>query len=162
MESKRMILVADVLKAISDNRSLELFRIVALTKPDADILISKTKLTRKQYYSRMSGLMNAGLIKRKNGKHTLTAFGKVIYDITLTTIQNAINYYWKLKAIDSLAMSNDLPAEEIEKVVHNFIDNKEIKAVLVSDNKFESLPYADAGQQQQKHLRQVKPELLVY
>jgi hypothetical protein len=161
MESKRMILVADVLKAISDNRSLELFRIVALTKPDADILISKTKLTRKQYYSRMSGLMNAGLIKRKNGKHTLTAFGKVIYDIT-STIQNAINYYWKLKAIDSLAMSNDLPAEEIEKVVYNLIDNKEIKAVLVSDNKFESLPYAGAGQQQQKHLRQVKPELLVY
>jgi hypothetical protein len=92
----------------------------------------------------------------------LTAFGKVIYDITLTTIQNAINYYWKLKAIDSLAMSNDLPAEEIEKVVYNLIDNKEIKAVLVSDNKFESLPYAGAGQQQQKHLRQVKPELLVY
>jgi hypothetical protein len=106
--------------------------------------------------------MSAGLIKRKNGKHTLTAFGKVIYDITLTTIENAINYYWKLKAIDSLAMSNDLPAEEIEKVVYNFIDNKEIKAVLVSDNKFESQPYAGAGQQQQKHLHQVKPELLVY
>jgi hypothetical protein len=59
-------------------------------------------------------------------------------------------------------MSNDLPAEEIEKVVYNFIDNKEIKAVLVSDNKFESQPYAGAGQQQQKHLHQVKPELLVY
>jgi hypothetical protein len=110
MESKRMILVADVLKALSDKRSLELFRIVALTKPDADILISKTKLTRKQYYSRMSSLMSTGLIKRKNGKDTLTAFGKVIYDITLTTIENTINYYWKLKAIDSLAMSNDLPA----------------------------------------------------
>ena len=63
-----MISVADVLKAISDKRSLELFRIVALTKPDTDILISKTKLSRKQYYSRMSRLMDAGLIKRKNGK----------------------------------------------------------------------------------------------
>jgi predicted transcriptional regulator len=67
MESK-MISVADVLKAISDKRSLELFRIVALTKPDTDILISKTKLSRKQYYSRMSRLMNAGLIKRKKWK----------------------------------------------------------------------------------------------
>jgi predicted transcriptional regulator len=72
-----MILVTDVLKAISDNRSLELFRIVALTRTDSDTLISKTKLTCKQYYSRMSRLMNAGLIKRKNGKYTLTAFGKV-------------------------------------------------------------------------------------
>jgi hypothetical protein len=65
MESKRIIFVADVLKAISDKWSLELFRIVALTKPDADILISKTKLTRKQYYSICSSLMNTGLIKRK-------------------------------------------------------------------------------------------------
>ncbi len=43
MKSKRIIFVADVLKAISDKWSLELFRIVALTKPDADILISKNK-----------------------------------------------------------------------------------------------------------------------
>jgi len=43
------------------------------------------------------------LIKRKNGKHDVTAFGKVIYD-TQVTIENAINNYWKLKAIDSLGM----------------------------------------------------------
>jgi hypothetical protein len=158
MEAK-MILVTDVLKAISDNMSLELFRIVALTKTDADILIGKTKLTRKQYYSRMSSLMNAGLIKRKSGKHTLTAFGKVIYDITLAAVEDAVNYYWKLKAIDSLAMSNDLPAEELEKVINNFIDNQEIKGVLVSNNRFDSQPYA--AELQQKHLRQLKQELLV-
>jgi hypothetical protein len=52
-----MILVADVLKTISDSKSLELFRIVALTKPDTDILISKTRLTRKQCFSRISRLM---------------------------------------------------------------------------------------------------------
>src|ERR671938_1614534 len=103
-----MILVADVLKTISDNGSLELFRIVALTKQDTDILISKTKLTRKQYYSRMSSLSKAGLVKRKDGKYTLTTFGKVIYD-SIATIENAINYYWKLKAIDSLEISKDLP-----------------------------------------------------
>ena len=63
-----MISVADVLKAISDKKSLELFRIVVLVNQDTDILISKTKLSRKQYYSKMSRLMKAGLIKRKNGK----------------------------------------------------------------------------------------------
>ncbi|MFL6426171.1 MAG: hypothetical protein ACJ71R_21635 [Nitrososphaeraceae archaeon] len=67
----KMILAAEVLKAISDNMSLELFRTVAHAKQDTDILISKTKLTRKQYYSRTSSLTKAGLIKRKNGKHTL-------------------------------------------------------------------------------------------
>jgi predicted transcriptional regulator len=135
----KMILLADVLKAISDNRSLELFRIVALTKPDTDTLISKTKLTRKQYYSRMSSLTKAGLIKRKNGKHTLTAFGKLIYDAQLT-IENAINNYWKLKAIDSLEMSKDLPAKERKKLIDNLIDNQQIKDILVSDDKFHSQP----------------------
>jgi hypothetical protein len=160
METK-MILVADVLKAISDNRSLELFRIVAQTKPDTDILISKTKLTRKQYYSRMSILMNTGLIKRKNGKYTLTAFGKVIYKIILIPVENAINYYWKLKAIDSLELSNDLPAEELEKVIDNFIGSQGIKDVLVSDNKFGSQPYTDAELQQRQLTCQLK-ELLVH
>jgi hypothetical protein len=103
--------------------------------------------------------MNAGLINRKNGKHTLTAFGKVIYDMILVKIENTTNYYWKLKAIDSLEMSNYLPAQELKKVIDSFIDNQEIKAVLVSDNKFNSQLYAGARQQQRT--RQLKPELLV-
>jgi len=130
-----MILVTDVLEAMSDNRSLELFRTIALTRTDSDTLISKTKLSRKQYYSRMSRLMNAGLIKRKNGKYTLTAFGKVIYDIAIATLENAVSNYWKLKAIDSLEMSNELPTEERKKMIDSFIDNQEIKDVLVSSNR---------------------------
>jgi len=61
--------IVHIIKAISDVKSLELFRIVALTKLDTDILISKTKLTRKQYYLRMSSLNEADLVKRKNGKY---------------------------------------------------------------------------------------------
>jgi predicted transcriptional regulator len=131
-----MVLVTtDVLKVLSKEESLELLRIVALTKPDtasADIIITKTKLTRKQYYSRMSSLMKAGLIKRKQGKYTLTAFGKVVYDIIQIKLENAVNNYWKLKALDSLEISNDVPAEERKKLIDNLIDNQEIKDILVS------------------------------
>jgi predicted transcriptional regulator len=156
-----MILVADVLKAISDKRSLELFRIVALTKSDTDILISKTKLTRKQYYSRMSRLMNAGLMKRKNGKYTLTAFGKVIYDIAIASIENAVSNYWKLKAIDSLEMSKALPAEERKKIIDSLIDNQVIKDILDSDDESDSKPYADAEQQQQNRTTTPQMEQLL-
>ena len=88
----------------------------------------------KQFYLRMSGLMKAGLIKRKQGKHTLTTFGKVVYDIILIKIENAINNYWNLKAIDSLEKSNDLPLEERKKLVNELIGNQEIKDILVPDN----------------------------
>jgi hypothetical protein len=107
---------------------------VTLTKPNTEILINKTKLTRKQYYSRMSTLMKAGLIKRMNGKYTLTAFGKLIYYNALIIMENATSRYWKLKAIDSLEMSNDLPVEERKKIIDSFIDNEEIKDVPISNN----------------------------
>lgn len=148
--------IAHIIKAISDVKSLELFRIVALTKPNTEILVSKTKLTRKQYYSRMASLMNAGLVKRKNGKYTLSALGKVIYYISVATIENAVTNYWKLKAIDSLEMSKDLPAEERKKIIDNFIDNQGIKAILESD--FQST--ADTWRQQQRTYK-IKSEILV-
>jgi len=156
-----MILVTDVLEAMSDNRSLELFRTIALTRTDSDTLISKTKLSRKQYYSRMSRLMNAGLIKKKNGKYTLTAFGKVIYDIAIVTLENAVSNYWKLKAIDSLEMSKALPAEERKKIIDSLIDNQVIKDILDSDDESDSKPYADAGQQQQNRTTTPQMEQLL-
>jgi predicted transcriptional regulator len=122
-------MLAKVLKSISDDESLELFRFIANNDSDSESLRNRTEMTRKQYYSRMSRLMKAGLIKRKNGKHNLTAFGRVIYD-TQITIENAINNYWKLKAIDSLEMSDDLPVEERKKLIDNLIENNGIREIL--------------------------------
>ena len=53
-------------------------------------------------------------------------------------MEDATGSYWKLKAIDSLEISNDLPVEERKKMIDSFVDNKKIKDVLISINrKFE-------------------------
>ena len=146
-----MIMVVDVLKAISNEKSLELFRMVALIKQDSDILVSKTKLTRKQYYLRMSTLMKAGLINKEEGKYTLTAFGRIIYHISLAAMENAVNNYWKLKAIESLKKSKDLPATECKKIIDRFIDNPEIKDIFVRDGNMSGpQAHAEVSQQQQQ------------
>ena len=125
-----MLHTADsVLTAISDKQSLELFRYIAVTNGDSDTLRDKLSLTRKQYYSRLSRMTKAGLVKRKNGKHFLTAFGKVVYDAQ-TIIEKAVNNFWKLKAVDSLELSGDLPEEERLKLIDGLLDNKEIKEIL--------------------------------
>ena len=121
--------VDSVLASISDNQSLELFRLIAVTNGTSETLRTKINLTRKQYYSRLSRMTKAGIVKRKNGRHSLTAFGKVVYDAQ-TTIEKAVNSYWKLKAIDSLEMSEDLPNEERLKLIDNLLDNKDIKEIL--------------------------------
>jgi hypothetical protein len=118
-----------VITAISDRESLELFRIIAINSEDSDGLRTKTNLTRKQYYSRLSRMTKAGLVRRKKGKHSLTAFGKVIYDAQ-TIIEKAVNNYWRLKAIDSLEVSNDLPEEERIKLIDSLLDNNHIKEIL--------------------------------
>jgi hypothetical protein len=122
-------MLVKVLKSISNDGSMELFRLIATQRSDSELLRSKTKMTRKQYYSRMSRMMEAGLIGRKHGKHTLTTFGKIVY-YAQTTIENATNYYWNLKAIDSLEMSNDVPVEERKKLVDNLIENDGIREIL--------------------------------
>jgi predicted transcriptional regulator len=123
---------ATVLRTISDDKSLELFKTIAHGIIDSETLKNKTKLTRKQYYSRLARMSKAGLVKKKSGKYLLTVFGRVVYDSQLT-VENALTSYWKLKAIDSLETSNELPKEEQQKLIDALLDDQEIKAILVKD-----------------------------
>jgi len=121
---------ATILRTIADDKSLELFKTIANGTIDSEDLKSKTKLTHKQYYSRLSRMTRAGLVRKKSGKYLLTAFGKIVYD-TQATVDLALSSYWKLKAIDSLEMSNELPKEEQQKLIDALLDNQEIKGILV-------------------------------
>jgi predicted transcriptional regulator len=121
---------ATVLRTIADDKSLQLFKTIAQGTIDSENLKTKTKLTRKQYYSRLSRMTKAGLVRKKSGKYLLTAFGKVVYDAQMT-VESALTSYWKLRAIDSLEMSNELPKEEQQKLIDALLDNQEIKGILV-------------------------------
>jgi hypothetical protein len=136
---------ASVLRSIADDKSLELFRTVAVGETiDSKNLKNKTRLTRKQYYSRLSRMTRAGLVRKKSGKYILTTFGKIVYD-SQAIVENALNNYWKLKAIDSLETSNDLPKEEQKKLIETLLDNQEIKQILVKGGGTIEPPYSQAG-----------------
>ena len=121
---------ANVLRNIGDDKSLDILKTIGQGTIDSDILKSKTKLTRKQYYSRLSRMTKAGLVRKKSGRYLLTAFGKVVFDAE-ATVENALESYWKLRAIDSLEMSNELPREEQQKLIDALLDNQELKGILV-------------------------------
>jgi len=128
-----MVSKVSLLFAISDKQASNIFKSIASADSNTDILITQLKLTRKQYYSRMSRLVQAGLVKRQKGRYLLTAFGKVIYSAQMNLeakIENALSNYWKLKAIDSLEMAS---REETGKVICALIENEEIKSVLLKE-----------------------------
>lgn len=126
-----MVSTADVLDAISDDKSLVLFNTIALSNSDGrDILISKLKLTRKQYYSRISKLVKVDLVVRRNGKYFLTSLGKIVYDAQ-KIIGNAVGDYWKLKAVDTLKITDQMPKEEYNEIINALIENEKIKEGLI-------------------------------
>jgi predicted transcriptional regulator len=125
--------VSFVLKKISDDKSLALFNSIAIADGDKYIALKEMNLSSKQYYSRISGLMDAGLIK-KHQSFSLTSFGKVVYNSQMR-ISKALSYYWKLKAIESFQISaphSELPEQEMAKIINALIDNYQIKDTLMN------------------------------
>jgi len=129
-ENVEGVSIANILKAIADDKSLILFNTIAIAGGDSDILITRLGVTRKQFYSRMSALQKTGLISRKNRQYVLTSLGLIVYDSQLM-IGKATNAYWKLKAIDSLETEHKLPADERNKIINTLVDNQDIIKILV-------------------------------
>jgi predicted transcriptional regulator len=122
-----------ILTAISENKTFDIFKSIGSVHSSSDILITQLKLSRRQYYTRISQLTKTGLVKRQKGRYLLTAFGKVIYSAKINfeaKIDNALNDYWNLKAIDSLKKSS---REECDKIISVLIDNQEIRSVLTKE-----------------------------
>ena len=132
-----------VMRVISDERSLIIFQLIAkasektTTNPNnavnAQLLVSKINLTRKQFYSRMSKLVSSGLVRRSCGNYELTSLGKIAYDVS-ALIDQAIQNHWKLKAIDALKSRSrsDILDEERERIIDALLENNRLKQILYS------------------------------
>jgi hypothetical protein len=136
---EKMVSEAHIISEISDKQSLDLFKAVALTwEGNSDTIRKKSKLTPKQYYRKMSSMIEVGLIRRVNKKYFLTSLGKVVYKAQ-TMIESAINEYWKLIAIDSLESSINaerLSDAERKKILESLVENQEIREIILSKEKF--------------------------
>jgi hypothetical protein len=125
--------ITSILKKISDDKALVLFNSIAVSSTNEDryIPLKEMNLSTKQYYSRISGLTDAGLVKRHKGRYSLTMLGKVVYESQML-IGKTLAYYWKLKAIESIEMSSSgLPNEEKIQLINALIDNHQIKDILM-------------------------------
>ncbi len=123
-----MVSEAQVLNALSNDKSLTLFDAIALEGGDSQNIMKRSKLNRKEYYSRISALIKSGLAEKRNGKYYLTSLGEVALEAR-QLIGSAIKDYWRLKAIDSIGL--ELPQQERNQVIEALIDKKEIKELLI-------------------------------
>jgi predicted transcriptional regulator len=133
-EQKKVEGLVSVLRAISDDKSYNLFTSIALKNGDGKLLITNLHMTRKQYYSRLYRLKSAGLIKRKGCKYIVTTFGKILYE-SLKLQEKAVEISWKLKAIDAIKQQSinkdEMPEEELRKLIDTLIQDQRINEFIV-------------------------------
>ena len=121
------------LRAISDEKSLALFKTVATLKPKSTVLITKLNVTSKEYYSRLSYLREAGLIGKRDANYFLTSFGKIVYE-SICLIEKAASSNWKLKSIDSIKLYKDLPYKEYNNIINTLIEDNTMREILYESN----------------------------
>jgi hypothetical protein len=129
----------DVLKALANPIGLKLFKLIATntTSTDSsqvitsDFLNSQTKVTRKQFYSNMSRLVNkTGLILKISGRYTLSNYGKVVFQ-GLNIINRGGECFWALKALDNTEMSSaGIPAEQMWEISARLIEDEDIRRIV--------------------------------
>ncbi|CAN5536691.1 hypothetical protein BH18THE2_BH18THE2_37520 [soil metagenome] len=156
--------ITSILRIISDDKALTLFNTIALSSGGSGYSVSSLKemdLTTKQYYSRMSGLLKADLIKRHKRKYSLTILGKIVFDAHLN-IGKALNYYWKFKAIEAIQTSTSasgLRKEDLLTLIDTLIDNHQIKDILTKE--LDPLENQATATQEIKQQQQIKSRLLL-
>lgn len=128
--------VALVFNALADDLSRGLFKLIADVSGTKDAtgskLMATSKLTRKMFYSRLSALKQAGLIRKRDNEYYLTSFGRLVLGVQLK-VAKASELQWKLKAIDQIETSEDIPEEERAKLIVELVGdgNQEITNELL-------------------------------
>ncbi len=130
-KTKTLPSITNILKKISDDKALILFSRIAISGENVCIPLKEMNLSTKQYYSRISGLIDAGLVRRSHGKYYLTPIGNVVNEAHMM-IGKALSYYWRIKIIESVQYSSDgISKEDLSKLITILIDNHEIKDILL-------------------------------
>jgi predicted transcriptional regulator len=122
----------NLFRILSDRGTLEIFKFIANNRNVRSQTLRDTfGFSIKQYYSRMQRLLAFGIVRRKMGMYSLSAFGTVVYRNKLI-MDAAIKEYDSLEVLDSLTESNELPADITEKIISNIITNNDIKMALLN------------------------------
>jgi len=100
--------LSDTLRFISDDKSLALFNMIALSP----------------------ALTKAGLTKRTNREYYITSFGKIVYEVQVL-IGNAKQSLWKFNSIDSIeSLCLSLTVEERRKIIDSLMVDDNLKDIL--------------------------------
>ena|SRR5215510_993582 len=104
----------DIFGLLSDEKSLRMFRFIASGEGRIESMQAKLRLTRKQYYSRLSQMVDAGMVKRKMRRYELTAMGKILAE-EVRVFGEVLEKFTELRVLE-IINETDIPMPEREKL----------------------------------------------
>jgi len=117
--------LSNIFSVLSDNDSLKIIDTIASRQQDLKIGDFDTP---KRYYSRLSKLKKATIIRKKGKSHALTSFGSILYD-TIQTVKQAQGLQWKLEVVD--VIDENLPQTERQSIIESLIPNELMRNILI-------------------------------
>jgi pyruvate/2-oxoglutarate/acetoin dehydrogenase E1 component len=117
--------LSSIFSVLSDNDSLKIINTIASRQLDLKMGDFDTP---KRYYSRLSKLKKATIIRKKGKSYALTSFGSILYD-TIQTVKQAQGLQWKLEVVD--AIDENLPQTERQSIIESLIPNELMRNILI-------------------------------
>lgn len=109
----------DIFSTLADKLSMNI--ITAASRGLKSNSKGLTDQSKKQYYSRLKRLVDAGLIEKQESLYKLTTFGSLVYENHFKTMEKIVPNYWQIKSIDVLKSRNDFPLEKKENIISEYI-----------------------------------------
>jgi len=122
------VLAEDVFAILADKQSVEI-----LTAASTGLRSNSNGVgiqTKKQYYVRLKRLVDMGFMEKHQSVYKLTAFGTIVYENHLKTMEKILPNYWQIKSIDVLKSRHDFPPEQKEKIMNEYIETTNMNEVL--------------------------------
>jgi DNA-binding Lrp family transcriptional regulator len=119
---------AQVLVAISDEISFNMFIIIKNNARDTESLRDGLNISSKQCHDRIVKLVDTGLVKGKGRYYSITSFGRLIFQAQ-AKVGKAIENLSKLKIVDAIRDS-EFPEDQRTKLINEFIHDDELREMI--------------------------------
>ncbi len=87
-------------------------------------------LSKKQFYARLKRLKDLGFIDKHDGFYRTTTFGSLVCNGYVSTMEQVLNNFWNLKAVDILKARKDFPLHQKESVINEIIQNCNLRNIV--------------------------------
>jgi CheY-like chemotaxis protein len=126
------IITAEILRVLSSQRNLLVFRLIASEKiVDREIIRKKLNMKRSNQSKSLSDLLKVDLIRRKSGAYCLTSIGKIVHYLE-TEVENIVSLYHRLKVVDAI---DDFPDDRRNEIISRIVDDPRVKEILLKDSR---------------------------